>query len=250
MYCYVGCWRAALVAETRRASAEGARRTPQKIVTFSEHGGISDLRAHLAWVYNDYVMHRLNYPSASRSEEGASRMVEMSVESVRINLATNQRVVILKDTQSERYLFIWIANPEAYSIAMELQGTTSPRPLTHDLLKSVILELGGKLTNVIINDLVDDIFYARLVFDVEGRHAEVDSRPSDAIALAVRLKAPILVAESVLEQAGVTLDSSDERDEPAGTTRREKLSGPDNLDVYRDFINSLDALDEFGKQQD
>src|SRR5579885_201244 len=108
-------------------------------------------------------------------------MVEMSVESVRINLATNQRVVILKDGQGDRYLFIWIATAEAYSIAMELQGTTSLRPLTHDLLKSVIGELGGTIVSVIINDLTDDIFYARLVLDANGRHVEVDSRPSDAI---------------------------------------------------------------------
>jgi uncharacterized protein len=177
-------------------------------------------------------------------------MVEMSVESVRINLATNQRVVILKDPRSERYLFIWIANPEAYSIAMELQGTSSPRPLTHDLLKNVILELGGTLTSVIINDLSDDIFFARLVFDANGRHVEVDSRPSDAIAVAVRLKAPILVAESVLDQAGVTLQSVEEREESHLTHRdRERAGGYDNLDVYRDFINSLEALDEFGKPE-
>ena len=130
-------------------------------------------------------------------------MVEVSVESVRINLATSQRVVILKDAQTDRYLFIWIANPEAYSIAMELQGTSSPRPLTHDLLKTVITELGGTLSNVIISDLIDDIFYARLVLDANGRHVEIDSRPSDAIALAVRLKAPIYVSESVMEQAGL-----------------------------------------------
>lgn len=173
-------------------------------------------------------------------------MVEMSVESVRINLATSQRVVILKEPQTERYLFIWIANPEAYSIAMELQGTASPRPLTHDLLKSVILELGGKLTQVMINDLVDDIFYARLVFDADGRHAEVDSRPSDAIALAVRLKVPILVAETVLDLAGVTLKESDDSEELRGTTA-EGGEAADNLDIYRDFINSLDMLDEFGK---
>jgi bifunctional DNase/RNase len=175
-------------------------------------------------------------------------MVEMSVESVRINLATNQRVVILKDPRSERYLFIWIANPEAYSIAMELQGTTSQRPLTHDLLKNVISELGGTLTSVIINDLSDDVFFARLVFDANGRHIEVDSRPSDAIALAVRLKSPILVTESVLDQAGVTLQSVEEREEP-NWAHRERATGYDNLDVYRDFINSLDALDEFGKPE-
>lgn len=176
-------------------------------------------------------------------------MVEMSVESVRINLATGQRVVILKDGSSDRYLFIWIATAEAGSIAMELQGTTSPRPLTHDLLKAVIAELGGKVTSIIISDLIDDIFYARLVLDANGRHAEVDSRPSDAIALAVRCKVPIYVAESVLERAGVTLDAAEERED---TPARERGRGSgssrtDNLDVYRDFINSLDVLDEFGK---
>ncbi len=174
-------------------------------------------------------------------------MVEMSVESVRINLATNQRVVILKDGQGDRYLFIWIATAEAYSIAMELQGTTSLRPLTHDLLKSVIAELGATISSVIISDLADDIFYARLILDHDGRHVEIDSRPSDAIALAVRAKVPIYVAESVLDRAGVTLQNVAEQEE--ATARRDPSGRDDNLDVYRDFINSLDALDEFGKSE-
>jgi uncharacterized protein len=172
-------------------------------------------------------------------------MVEMTVESVRINLATNQRVVILKDAQGERYLFIWIATAEAYSIAMELQGTSSLRPLTHDLLKSIIAELGGKLESIVVNDLQDDIFYARLVLDANGRTVEVDSRPSDAIALAVRAKVPIFVAERVLDQAGVALQSPMEQEETP--PYRRKRDEPDNLDVYREFINSLDVLDEFGK---
>jgi bifunctional DNase/RNase len=177
-------------------------------------------------------------------------MVEMSVESVRINLATGQRVVILKDAPADRYLFIWIASAEASAIAMELQGSTSPRPLTHDLLKSVIREMGGKVTSIVITDLVDDVFYARLVIDVNGRHAEVDSRPSDAIALAVREKAPIFVAEQVLDRAGVTLDGSEDHEDLQ--THERGMLGPgerDNLDVYRDFINTLDALDEFGKSE-
>jgi bifunctional DNase/RNase len=174
-------------------------------------------------------------------------MVEMSVESVRINLATNQRVVILKDGQGDRYLFIWIATAEAYSIAMELQGTTSLRPLTHDLLKSVIGQLGGTIVSVIINDLSEDIYYARLVLDANGRHVEVDSRPSDAIALAVRAKVPIYVADNVLESAGVTLQNPSEPEEAVRPSESSSASPDDNLDVYRDFINSLDVLDEFGK---
>jgi bifunctional DNase/RNase len=169
-------------------------------------------------------------------------MVEMTVESVRINLANNQRVVILKDAKSDRYLFIWIANPEAYSIAMELQGAASPRPITHDLLKSVILELRATLTSVIIHKLSDDIYYASLVLDADGRHVEVDARPSDAIALAVRMKAPIYVTESILDQAGVALQDLDDH-EPL---RRERRNTEDNLEVYREFINSLQSLDDFG----
>ena len=175
-------------------------------------------------------------------------MVEMTVESVRINLATQQRVVILKATKQERYLFIWIAHAEAYAIAVELQGTTSPRPLTHDLLKSVIGELGAKIVSIVISDLIDDIFYARIVFDVAGRHVEVDSWPSDAIALAVRTRASIFVEDSVLERAGVVLETNEEQSIPRAEQRREKKEPEqENLDAYRDFINSLDVLDEFGK---
>ena len=173
-------------------------------------------------------------------------MVEMTVESVRINLQTSQRVVILKATKQERYLFIWIAHAEAYAIAIELQGTSSPRPLTHDLLKNVISDLGAKIVSIVISELVEDIFYARIVLDVAGRHVEVDSRPSDAIALAVRAKIPIFVDESVLERAGVALETSEE----AITSKSEKREDleQDNLDAYRDFINSLDVLDDFGKE--
>ncbi|HEU5379310.1 MAG TPA: bifunctional nuclease family protein [Ktedonobacteraceae bacterium] len=173
-------------------------------------------------------------------------MVEMTVESVRINLQTSQRVVILKATTQERYLFIWIAHPEAYAIAIELQGTSSQRPLTHDLLKNVIHDLGAKIESVVISDLIEDIFYARIVLDVAGRHVEIDSRPSDAIALAVRAKTPIFVEESVLERAGVALETNEETFSSRGESKKDTES--DNLDAYRDFINTLDVLDEFGKE--
>ncbi len=172
-------------------------------------------------------------------------MVEMTVESVRINLQTSQRVVILKATKQERYLFIWIAHAEAYAIAIELQGTSSPRPLTHDLLKNIISDLGGKIESIVISDLIEDIFYARIVMDVDGRHVEADSRPSDAIALAVRAKVPIFVEDSVLERAGVALEATEEPITSNSDPRTEQ--DDENLEAYRDFINSLDALDEFGK---
>jgi bifunctional DNase/RNase len=174
-------------------------------------------------------------------------MIEMTVESVRINLATQQRVVILKSTKQERYLFIWIAHPEAYAIAVELQGTASPRPLTHDLLKNIITELGAKIVSIVISDLIDEIYYARIVLDVAGRHVEIDSRPSDAIALAVRAKTPIYVEESVLDRAGVALEQGEEQQQQRSKAESRQETEPDNLDAYRDFINSLDVLDEFGK---
>lgn len=176
-------------------------------------------------------------------------MVEMTVESVRINLQTSQRVVILKATKQERYLFIWIAYAEAYAIAVELQGTTSPRPLTHDLLKNVIEELNAKIVSIVISDLIDEIYYARIVLDVDGRHVEIDSRPSDAIALAVRAKTPIYVEESVLERAGVVPEQNEEPQPPnvRSEAKQDEEEEEENLDAYRDFINSLDVLDEFGK---
>jgi len=171
-------------------------------------------------------------------------MVEMTVDSVRINLATQQRVVILKATKQERYLFIWIAQPEAYAIAVELQGTPSLRPLTHDLLKNVISELGARIVSIVVADLIDEVYYARIVLDVAGRHVEIDARPSDAIALAVRAKTPIYVEDSILERAGVTLEQEETEKTASKSDDEDEV---DNLDAYRDFINSLDALDEFGK---
>ena len=143
-------------------------------------------------------------------------MIELTVESVRINLQTSQRVMILKAKDQDRYLFIWIAHAEAYAIAIELQGPekSSPRPLTHDLLKNVIEGMGGKVTRIVISDQIDDIFYASIIIDAAGTQIEIDSRPSDAVALAIRTKSPIFVAESVLERSGVTLDENEEQTLP------------------------------------
>ena len=170
-------------------------------------------------------------------------MVEMMVDSVRISMGNQQRVVILKDIHDERYLFIWIAQAEAMAIAQELQGAKLHRPLTHDLLKSVISAMGGTVTQVAITALRDAVYHATITIDIGGRTIEVDSRTSDAIALAVRVKCPIYAAESVLAEAAVIPEDAER---PAG---RAKFAGPssDDLSAYRDFINTLDILDEFGK---
>jgi bifunctional DNase/RNase len=179
-------------------------------------------------------------------------MIEMKVESIRVSLMTQHRVVILKELNAERYLPIWIGPFEADAIALELQEVRVARPLTHDLLRSVIYELGATVTHVLINELRDDTYYARIVLDVRGRHAEIDCRPSDAIALAVRVKSRIFVEDEVLDRAGMTLESEGAANEdmdmrPAGP------GGPspddERLSVFRDFINSLD-MDDLGRPPD
>lgn len=180
-------------------------------------------------------------------------MVEMVVESVRVNLQTYHRVVVLKQRDSDRYLPIWIGNNEADAIVIQLQNVSVPRPQTHDLLKSVITQLGAKVERIVVNDLSDDVFYARIIMDMDGRYVEVDSRPSDAIALAVRVKAPIFVEDSVLEKAGVSLKGETlEEAVHGGTSEREPASEDElkKLSAFRDFINSLDIDDLEDKKEE
>ncbi len=142
-------------------------------------------------------------------KERQRTMIEMTVESVRVNLQTAQRVVILKAMKQERYLFIWIAHAEAYAIAIELQGTRSPRPLTHDLFINLMSACEIKMVSIVVSDLIDDIFYSYMELEMAGRHVRVDARPADAIAIAVRARIPIYVEDSVLERAGVSLGVED-----------------------------------------
>jgi bifunctional DNase/RNase len=177
-------------------------------------------------------------------------MIETVVESIRVNLVTQNRVVILKELQGDRHLPIWIGDFEAQAIAMELQGLASPRPLPYDLIKSVISDLGGAVDRILVTDLAQDVFYARIVISVDGKTVEIDSRPSDAIALAVRTHTPILVDESVMDRAGVSLDG-DEADEEEGASPEGAVSQPiddERLNVFRDFINTLD-LDDFDRKR-
>jgi bifunctional DNase/RNase len=177
-------------------------------------------------------------------------MIETVVKSIRFNRITNNRVVLLKETAGERYLPIWIGEFEAHAIAMELQGVESPRPLPYDLMRSMLSEIGGSIEHVLVNDLSMDVFYARIVVSVGGRTIELDSRPSDAIALAVRSGASIFVEESVMERAGVNLDDDDapldvERSASSSPAEPRTEPRPDDekLSIFRDFINTLDSDD-------
>jgi bifunctional DNase/RNase len=137
-------------------------------------------------------------------------MIELSLVGVRVELPSNQPIVLLKETQGDRYLPIWIGAVEATAIAFALQGVQTPRPMTHDLLRDIMTETEIQVERVLINDLVDQTFYAVIRMALDGRTTEVSSRPSDAIALAVRIDAPIFAAEEVLEQAGIELRDEEE----------------------------------------
>jgi len=175
-------------------------------------------------------------------------VIELSIESIRVSLMNYQRVVILREKGSDRYLCIWIGPAEADAIAVQLQEVSVARPLTHDLLRSVIDQLGAQVSYIVVNDLANDTFYARIVLDVNGQPMEVDSRPSDAIALAVRAKVPIFAEESVLERAGVLLDKDGETIERAADRPRVDPEEIERMSAFKDFIESLD-LDDFDKRK-
>jgi bifunctional DNase/RNase len=172
-------------------------------------------------------------------------MIEVIIDSVRVSLMTQHRLVILKDQNTDRYLPIWIGPFEADAITYELQEMPQQRPFTHDLIKSVIREMGGRVVHILINDLRNDVFYARLVIEIDGKQIDIDSRPSDAIAVAVRVKAPIYVADHVMEKAGIEPDEDVEKE--IAERQADFTEGPEleegRLSAFADFVNSLDLED-------
>ncbi|OAI39695.1 hypothetical protein AYO38_07195 [bacterium SCGC AG-212-C10] len=172
-------------------------------------------------------------------------MREMSIESIRLSLMNYQRVVILREKDADRYLPIWIGPAEAEAITVRLQDVSVVRPLTHDLLRNMIEQLGGRVAYILVNDLANDTFFARIVLDVHGETMEVDSRPSDAIALAVRVEAPIFAEESVLDRAGVVLDEEGQQRDSGSTEGNRPLDPAEleRLGAFKDFIEGLDLSD-------
>jgi bifunctional DNase/RNase len=183
-------------------------------------------------------------------------MLEMTIDSIRVSPMNYQRVVILREKNADRYLPIWIGPAEADAIAVKLQDLAVPRPLTHDLLRTIIDSLGGTIKHILVNDLHNDTFYAKIVIQVDGSEKEIDSRPSDAMALAVRAQVPIFAAETVMDKAGILLDKETGKPivpetgdaatgEPRTQVQEEELR---RMSAFTDFINNLD-LEDFGKQQ-
>ena len=176
-------------------------------------------------------------------------MRELIIDSIRVGLRHYRRVVVLREKEAERYLTIWVGADVADAIAFRLQDVSVPRPQSHDLMLSLVQELGGSVQAVIVNDLKDDTFYATIQVQKDGQLLEIDSRPSDAIAIAVRASVPIYAVDEVLERAGILLDedgeevaeneSAADQPPPVSTEELEKLS------AFRDFVSGLD-LDDLG----
>ena len=183
-------------------------------------------------------------------------MIEMTIDSIRVSLMNYQRVVILKEKDAERYLPIWIGPAEADAIAVKLQGVNVPRPLTHDLLRTVIDTLGATINSIIVSDLQNDTFYAKVIIDIDGGRMEVDSRPSDALALAVRAEVPIYADEAVLDKASILLDKEtgkpiiegQEMGEAGDKGRKISEEEMRRMSAFQEFINTLD-LEDFDKRK-
>ena len=184
--------------------------------------------------------------------------IEMIVESVRVHMPTGRHVLVLREIDSKRLLMVWVGPWEASAIAMKLQGLTPERPLTHDLFASVLTTLGVTVERIVITDLADETYHARLELSRGGDRHEIDARPSDAIALAVRLGVPVFASSDVLDRAATVPDDDDDDEDEgeeagAAATRRPKPMVPETtgeildqtrLAIFREFVNSLDPDSE------
>ncbi len=199
-----------------------------------------------------------------------SKMVEVHIDSIRVSLVSPQRVVLLKENEGERYLPIWIGPYEAEAIQYALHEVEAARPLTHDLLKNILQKLGARVLRVEVVDLRENVFYGNIVLEHGGRILEIDSRPSDALALAVRVHVPIYVAEHVLEAAGIVpeeglslkpeestefssldMEATPQAEAPEGTPPEAQGAEEERLSVFEDFIEDLlEDLESSSSEED
>jgi len=142
-----------------------------------------------------------------------SQLIPMSIKGLMLDPVSNSPIVVLKDDDEKFFLPIWVGIFEANAIALQLENVATPRPMTHDLLRNMIAELDGRVTRIVINDLRDSTFFAQIRVMTGERMLELDARPSDAIALALRTEAPIFVAQSVLDQAQTISPDTEDQDE-------------------------------------
>ena len=158
-------------------------------------------------------------------------LVAMSIKGLMLDPVSNSPIVVLKDENEKFFLPIWVGIFEANAIALQLENISTPRPMTHDLLRNMISELDARVIRVVINDLRDSTFFAQIRLITGEKTLEVDARPSDAIALALRTEAPIFVAQSVLDQAQTISPDGDDQDEKL--KKWFDQLGPDDMGKYK-----------------
>ena len=159
-------------------------------------------------------------------------LIEMSIKGLMVDPITNMPIVILKDKLGERVLSIWVGIFEANAIALQIENVSTPRPMTHDLLRNIITDLDGSVDRVVVSDLKDNTFFAIIHLTVRGERIAVDARPSDAIALALRTRSPILVEESVIDSAK-TVDFNAERTDSDRLQKWLESLDPEELGKYK-----------------
>ena len=162
----------------------------------------------------------------------ANGFTRMSIYGINLDLFSSSPIVILKVEDENRYLPIWIGQPEARSILMKLQNQDFSRPLTHDLAVNLVAELGGSMEKVTVTELRDSTFFAVISVEIDGRTVEIDSRPSDAIALAVRAGAEIFAADDVIEEAAVVFEEA-----------MEETPEDEVVDKFKDWMKNVSPED-------
>ena len=163
-------------------------------------------------------------------------MQEMDIYGVSFDLVGKQPIVLLKTKDGNRYLPIWIGQPEAAAILMKLQGTSTPRPMTHDLVTEILGQLDAQVTRITVTELRENTFYAQITVQMDGNEVEVDSRPSDAIALAIRAEAPIFAADHVIEESAIEFEG-------------EEVNEEEMVSEFRNFLDNV-TPDEFASAGD
>jgi hypothetical protein len=194
----------------------------------------------------------LEYILINAEASMSSNMVEVAIDSIRVSLMSQQRIVILREMNADRYLPIWIGVYEAEAITLALQEVEIARPLTWDLLKNVFGLLNARVVRVEVIDLRDDTFFGNIVAEVDGRVLNIDSRPSDALALAVRSHVPILVSRPIMDSAGIIPEEDLQEsttEKPSEKTEPEAEGGEERLSVFEDFLEKLD-LEDLGNEEE
>lgn len=188
-----------------------------------------------------------------------AKLIEVKIDSLRVSLTNQQRIVVLKQVDADRFLPIWIGPYEAEAITIALQEIEVSRPQTHDLVKNMITSLNANLIRAVIKALKDDVFFGALVVEIDGKELEIDSRPSDAIAVAVRAHVPIMVSEKVMNEASIIPEEGKQEDEIiSGEEETQPESnqltlGEDRLSIFEDYLeNKSDQSDtkENGTDED